>query len=231
MGQLGQLTMALVVIAISAWIVAVVTFAARRGAARRITSAAQGGQPAATAQWPASGVPAPAREPARQSAAEPMWARRVAWPGRDADATTHGTPDDRAERAGAATWRPLTEADRDRYEAAWRGVQAVFVHDPRAGIDDADRLVANVLRARGDPSAIAAGVLRAPVSRDGRLSDAAARYAAGHYPAARRDDPTVAPTELWQAMTDYPAAIDALLEPEPTAHASVPDRTPATRSS
>jgi len=47
--------------------------------------------------------------------------------------------------------RPLSPEDAERFAQAWRDVQARFVDDPRGAIVDADRLVAEVMRARGYP--------------------------------------------------------------------------------
>ncbi len=47
--------------------------------------------------------------------------------------------------------RPLTAADAGRFTQAWRQVQTLFVDDPREAITDADRLVAEVMNARGYP--------------------------------------------------------------------------------
>jgi len=47
--------------------------------------------------------------------------------------------------------RPLSPEDTERFAQAWRDVQARFVDDPRGAIVDADRLVAEVMRARGYP--------------------------------------------------------------------------------
>jgi hypothetical protein len=47
--------------------------------------------------------------------------------------------------------RPLAPEDAQRFAQAWRDVQAKFVDDPRGAIGDADRLVGEVMRARGYP--------------------------------------------------------------------------------
>jgi hypothetical protein len=45
----------------------------------------------------------------------------------------------------------LSTADRDRFAGAWRLEQAGFVDDPRAAVANADRLVTEVMKARGYP--------------------------------------------------------------------------------
>lgn len=47
--------------------------------------------------------------------------------------------------------RPLSPEDARRFGLAWRDVQAKFVDDPKGAIVDADRLVGEVMRARGYP--------------------------------------------------------------------------------
>ena len=115
-----------------------------------------------------------------------------------------GWPDDVAPT-------PLRDADRDRYQAAWRQVQALFVDDPRSGVLDADRLVSNVLRARGYrlPDSVtreAPGELEGP--------EIVERYWAGHDVVVRRQDANLQAGDLWSAMADYQAVLDALLEPD-----------------
>ena len=228
MGQLGQLTVGLVVIAISTWVVAVFAFAARRGTSGRVARAAASapGAEAATVATAPAIVPAPAEFASR------MGIRRAIWPRAGATATSAAAaPEQAAAQRAVVALRPLSDSDRDRYEAAWRGVQSVFVDDPRAGVDDADRLVENVLRARGyQTESDDQDASRSPGQGVG-LPEAAARFAAAHDIAARRDDPNMAPNELWQAMADYQAAIDTLLEGEPASAAPPAGDASATRSS
>ncbi len=47
--------------------------------------------------------------------------------------------------------RPLARPDRERFLVAWRGVQARFVDDPAGALAQADRLVTEVMEARGYP--------------------------------------------------------------------------------
>jgi hypothetical protein len=47
--------------------------------------------------------------------------------------------------------RPLSREEQDRFADAWRGVQARFVDNPGAAIGDADRLISDVMKARGYP--------------------------------------------------------------------------------
>jgi len=47
--------------------------------------------------------------------------------------------------------RPLAPEDATRFDASWRGVQARFVDDPKGAVTEADRLVGEVMSARGYP--------------------------------------------------------------------------------
>jgi hypothetical protein len=70
----------------------------------------------------------------------------------------HGDPSkaetvlaDREKRVGKFSLRPLTPADRDRYATEWSAVQRRFVDDPSTAVTQADKLVTNVMAARGYP--------------------------------------------------------------------------------
>ena len=57
----------------------------------------------------------------------------------------------RAKRVAKLHIRPLNPADAERFDAAWRAVQARFVDDPKGAVTEADRLVGEVMAARGYP--------------------------------------------------------------------------------
>jgi Sec-independent protein translocase protein TatA len=59
----------------------------------------------------------------------------------------------RSERVEALTIRPLSAADRERFERAWQTDQARFVDDPRGAVKRADHLVADLMQVRGYPVA------------------------------------------------------------------------------
>jgi len=58
---------------------------------------------------------------------------------------------DVAKRRDSAEIRDLTPAERDDYSGQWTQVQAAFVDAPAAATRDADRLVGQLMRARGYP--------------------------------------------------------------------------------
>ena len=58
---------------------------------------------------------------------------------------------DRQKRVEKLNIVPLSPSDRERYAQEWRNVQAKFVDDPAGATADADRLVHQVMEARGYP--------------------------------------------------------------------------------
>lgn len=48
-----------------------------------------------------------------------------------------------------ARLRPLPDESRDRFARAWMGIESRFIEDPRAAIQDADKLAVMVLSERG----------------------------------------------------------------------------------
>jgi hypothetical protein len=80
----------------------------------------------------------------------------------------------------------LSPEDRDRFAGAWQKEQAGFVDDPRAAVANADRLVTEVMKARGYPMgdfeqrAADISVDHSPVVRNYRIAhDIALRDSSG----------------------------------------------------
>ena len=59
----------------------------------------------------------------------------------------------RKKRVEKLTLRALTPEEQARFVKEWRGVQSRFVDDPRGAVADANRLVSEVMQARGYPMA------------------------------------------------------------------------------
>jgi len=116
----------------------------------------------------------------------------------------------RQERVKQMEIRTLPPDQREKYAAEWRTVQTRFVDDPSGSISLADRLVEDVLGARGfdvdgdfDQRAADVSVGHAHVVSEYRKAhDIAERHAASG----------VETEELRQAMVHYRAVFDDLLE-------------------
>jgi hypothetical protein len=57
----------------------------------------------------------------------------------------------RAERVRSLDLHPLNAEQRHRFAQSWRSVQASFVDNPAGAVQQADRLVAEAMKARGYP--------------------------------------------------------------------------------
>lgn len=116
----------------------------------------------------------------------------------------------REERREHLDIRPLSQAARERYLQTWQTVQAQFVDDPRGAVAAADSLIQSVMAERGYP--IEDFEQRAAdISVD--HPQVVENYRQGHRLAqasANRDGST---EELRQAMHNYRALFDELVEP------------------
>ncbi len=59
----------------------------------------------------------------------------------------------RQKRVEKIKIHPLSEEERERFSAQWHGVQSRFVDNPSGSIREADKLVSDVMTARGYPMA------------------------------------------------------------------------------
>jgi hypothetical protein len=138
----------------------------------------------------------------------------------------------RQERVQALEIRPLGGEDRQRYATEWRQVQALFVDEPKAAIDDADDVIGQVMEARGYPVADFEQRV-ADVSVD--HSAVVQHYRAAHAIAERRDEIDTDTEALRQAMVHYRALFEDLLGPtddqtaKPDPPAETPDQPELTR--
>lgn len=114
----------------------------------------------------------------------------------------------RQRRVEALSIRPLSPSDRARFAEAWREAQARFVDQPEAAIGDADRLIGEVMQARGYPVA----------DFEQRVADVSVdhpavveHYRAAHAIATRSASIPADTEQLRQAMVHYRALFDDLL--------------------
>ena len=123
----------------------------------------------------------------------------------------------RARRVAGLHIRPLTPTDADRFSHDWRAVQARFVDDPRGAVTEADRLVGEVMAARGYP----VGEFEqrvADISVD--HPDVVMNYRAAREIAVVHSAGKANTEDLRQAMVHYRALFRDLLE---TADEETPD--------
>jgi hypothetical protein len=122
----------------------------------------------------------------------------------------------REQRVARLQLRRLAPEEANRFAEVWRHVQELFVEDPGGAISEADRLVGEVMTARGYPV----------TDFDQRIADISVDHAGvvEHYRAARviaeRHQRGEATTEdLRQAVVHYRSLFDELLDqkPEPKA--------------
>lgn len=115
----------------------------------------------------------------------------------------------RQERVEHLNIRPLPSEDQSRFAEAWRGTQARFVDDPPGAIVEADRLVAQVMQARGYPvTDFEQRAADISVNHPSVVSN----YRAAHaiYEANERGEATT--EDLRQAMVYYRDLFEELLE-------------------
>ena len=115
----------------------------------------------------------------------------------------------RRERVRRLDIRPLRLADAERFAAAWRDAQARFVEEPSDAIVQADRLVQEVMHARGYPVG----------DFDERVDDVSVdhptvveHYRTAHEIAVASGDGRTTTEDLRQAMRHYRALFEDLLD-------------------
>ncbi len=114
--------------------------------------------------------------------------------------------------------RPLTTEEQGRFADSWRCEQGRFVDDPRDAVEQADRLVGEVMRARGYPVA----------EFDMRAADLSVdhprvveNYRKAHEIALRDSQGEASTEDLRQAMVYYRALFEDLLEQHVVEHEEV----------
>jgi FtsZ-interacting cell division protein ZipA len=133
---------------------------------------------------------------------------------------------DRQKRVSKLEIKPLAADERRRFNDEWRAVQARFVDDPSAAVRDADTLVGRVMEARGYPVG----------DFEQRAADVSVdhptvleHYRAAHAVALRHAQGQASTEDLRQAMVNYRALFDELLEEQQTVETR-PDTSPRAAS-
>ena len=116
---------------------------------------------------------------------------------------------DREKRVEKLTIRQLPPADRERYATEWAAVQRRFVDDPSTAVTQADKLVTNVMAARGYPMG----------DFDQRAADLSVtyptlvqNYRSAREVAQRHAQGQSSTEDLRRAMVHYRSLFDELLE-------------------
>lgn len=119
-------------------------------------------------------------------------------------------------RVSAFHLRPLTDADRARFQEAWARVQARFVDGPAAAVTEADQLLGDVMAARGYPVSDFE-TRAADISVD--HPTVVQNYRAGHEIAVRHLKGQASTEDLRRAMIHYRTLFEDLVEEPGTAAA------------
>jgi FtsZ-interacting cell division protein ZipA len=114
----------------------------------------------------------------------------------------------RSKRHEQLELRSLDSSEREDFERRWSDVQAQFVDDPTTAVRNADRLVVEVMSARGYP--VEDFEQRAD-DLSVRHPEVAQRYREARRIAQANKDGTVDTEDLRQAVTSYRSLVLALL--------------------
>jgi hypothetical protein len=130
----------------------------------------------------------------------------------------------RRERVEQLDIRPLALPDQQRFATSWRATQARFVDEPSEAIVEADRLVTDVMETRGYP--VGNFTQRAAdISVD--HPEVVKNYRAAHAIALDNERSAASTEELRQAMVQYKALFEELLD---TSITSISDREEGNRA-
>jgi hypothetical protein len=119
--------------------------------------------------------------------------------------------DDRRRRREQLDIRPLDEGARERFAERWRATQRRFVDEPSSAVQEADTLVASVMRERGYPLDDFEQ-RAADVSVD--HPEVVENYRAAHGISIADAEGRAGTEDLRQAMVHYRALFDDLLGPD-----------------
>ncbi len=135
----------------------------------------------------------------------PEYERSVSELGRSKDETELQR---REKRVSRMQIRSLSESDRSRFASAWRSVQAGFVDDPGGSLTQADRLLTEVMAARGysvgDFDECAANI---SVNHAVAVTD----YREAHDIAVRRERGEAGTEDIRRALVQYRTLLEDLL--------------------
>ena len=114
----------------------------------------------------------------------------------------------RQRRVASFSLRALTRDEAEQFTASWRTVQARFVDDPHGAVVEADRLIEDVMRARGYPIEDGAHKLDDLSVEHGPVVN---HYRAGREVVARHGRGEASTEDLRNAMVHFRALFDELV--------------------
>ncbi len=114
----------------------------------------------------------------------------------------------REKRVAQFELKPLSDSQRDAFVASWRDVQARFVDEPQDAVATADRLLGEVMAARGYP--VAEFAQRA-ADLSVEHSEVMHHYRTAHDIVVRHERGEAGTEDLRQAMIHYRALFDDLV--------------------
>jgi hypothetical protein len=120
----------------------------------------------------------------------------------------------RQERLASLQIRPLRSEEQDHFLKQWRSIQAEFVDNPKGTVDKSNRLVTEMMLTRGYPMA----------NFDQRIEDLSvdhpeivSKYREAHSIAVKNNQYNASTEELRQAVLNYKAVFDQLMETQGSA--------------
>lgn len=122
---------------------------------------------------------------------------------------------ERERRHAELTLKPLTEASRERYSAAWEEIQARFVDSPAEAVGAADELVTRLVAERGYPTEnYEDQIAHLSVDHARTLTN----YRDAHEIQLRNERGEASTEQLRQAVVHYRALFADLLGADPVRH-------------
>jgi hypothetical protein len=116
---------------------------------------------------------------------------------------------ERRKRVEALDTRPLTRSEQQHFTDVWRNVQAKFVDDPSGAVNDADRLIGEVMSTRGYPHDMYEQ--RTDVASVA-APDAVQDYRTAHEIALRNQGGQASTEDLRSAMIQYRSLFERLVQ-------------------
>ncbi len=123
--------------------------------------------------------------------------------------TTEADLHEREKRVVGLDIHPLDDHKKDQYHAEWSEILASFVDNPPLAVERANRLVTEVMIARGFP---VADFEQRVADISVLYPDAAPKYRQANSITSKSLDGNASTEELRQAMVDYHSLFDQLLE-------------------